>query len=104
MAGKAAFAVNLDPTESRTGPLPIDEFERLGAPVAHHIAALTSEVQKKIRLQNADLENRQKLWRWFILATLSLLLVETYLAGRATRRSTKTGEEPIAQPELVTPN
>ena len=33
-------------------------------------------------MYNAELENRQKLWRWLILAAIVVLIVETVLAGR----------------------
>ena len=33
-------------------------------------------------MQNAELENRQKFWRWLILATIGVLILETWLAGR----------------------
>ncbi len=36
-------------------------------------------------MQNAELEGRQKLWRWLILATIGILIVETGLAGRIKR-------------------
>jgi len=80
------FAVNLDATEGRTASLPVEELERFGAPLAQSSTALAAESHRKIRLQNAELENRQKLWRWLIMATLSVLVAETYFAGRATRR------------------
>jgi hypothetical protein len=82
------FAVNLDPAESRTAPLSPDELERLGAPVARQISMLAPESRRQVRLQNAELEDRQKIWRWFILATLVLLLFETWLAGRTARQTT----------------
>jgi len=80
------FAVNLDPAESRTQPLPADELERLGAPVSHSQPSPLNSQLLRVRLQNADLENRQKIWRWIILATMALLLAETWLAGRTARR------------------
>ena len=41
-------------------------------------------------VQNAELEGRQKLWRWLILAAIGVLIVETWLAGRLRRtRSTR---------------
>jgi hypothetical protein len=80
------FAVNLDAAESRTAPLPADELERYGAPIARTTPAVANEAASKIRLQNAELENRQKLWRWFLVATLAVLLFETWLAGRTARR------------------
>jgi hypothetical protein len=87
---ESRFVVNLDATESRTTPVPLDELERLGAPVTRRVSPIGTEADKKVRLQNADLENRQKLWRWLILATLSVLLVETYFAGRTARQSLAT--------------
>jgi hypothetical protein len=82
------FVVNLDPSESRTAPLPLDELERLGVPVLQTTAEVgLQEGERKTRFQNAELENRQKLWRWFIAGTLALLLFETWLAGRTARRA-----------------
>ena len=80
------FAVNLDPAESRTATLPLDELEHLGAPARLSAGAAAPDAARKVQLQNAELESRQKLWRWFILATLAVLLAETWLAGRTTRR------------------
>ncbi|MBI5383477.1 MAG: BatA domain-containing protein [Verrucomicrobia bacterium] len=85
------FAVNLDAAESRTAPLPMDELERLGAPTSRAALAVTQEKERKVQLQNAELEGRQKLWRWFIVATLAVLLIETWLAGRTARRLAATG-------------
>ena len=85
--GARRFAVNLDPAESRTAPLSADELERLGAPIARQVSALAPESRRQLRLQNTELENRQKIWRWVILATLALLLCETWLAGRTARQA-----------------
>jgi hypothetical protein len=86
------FAVNLDPAESRTAPLPLDEFERLGAPVVHQPTVAAREAERKVRLRNTELEERQKLWRWFLLGTLAILLVETWLAGWTARRPAAMAE------------
>jgi hypothetical protein len=86
MQPPGGFAVNLAPEESRTAPLPIEELERLGVPL--RLQELTSPRDVKQRtehLQAAQLENRQKLWRWLIVAALVVLVVETWLAGRLTR-------------------
>jgi len=80
------FVVNLDPAESRTAPLPADELERLGVPSPRPGPVARTEADRKSRLQNSELESRQKLWRWFILATLCVLGIETWLAGRTARR------------------
>jgi len=87
----ARFAVNLDDRESRTAPLPGDELERLGVPLAQQ-PTVASQSARQTRLQNSELEARQKLWRWFIVATLAVLLLETWLAGR-TARSLETPAE-----------
>jgi hypothetical protein len=79
------FAVNLDAAESRTAPLPIDELERLGVPLKPHEIGLTQPLAEKRRLHDAELENRQRLWRWLTAAALVLLLGETGLAGWLTR-------------------
>jgi hypothetical protein len=84
------FAVNLDTAESRTAPLPLDELDRLGAPTPHQAADAGRVTERKQQLQSAELESRQKLWRWFILATLAVLLTETWLAGRTARRLATT--------------
>jgi len=81
------FAVNLDPAESRVSPISQDELERLGVPLKV-TSELTAEqqAQKRARLANAEIEARQKVWRWLVLAALGVLLVETWLSGRASRR------------------
>jgi hypothetical protein len=89
------FAVNLDPAESRTVPLPLDELERLGAPAQRPAPSATREAARKVHLQNAELEGRQKLWRWLLVATLAVLLTETWLAGRAARRLAAPGEASV---------
>jgi hypothetical protein len=88
------FAVNLDPAESRTAPMPLDELERLGAPLVHQPTAATREIERKVRLRNTELEERQKLWRWFLIGTLAILLVETWLAGWTARKP--AAPEPVA--------
>ncbi len=89
-------AVNLDPVEARTSPLPTDELERLGAPVARTKPSAVSPIGQEMALQGAEAEGRQKLWRWFVVATLLFLLGESLLAGRTARRS-------VATPAPLTP-
>jgi hypothetical protein len=87
------FAVNLDPSESRTAPLSADELEQLGVPVARAAADATPTTDHKTLLQGLEAENRQKLWRWFIAATLAVLLVESALAGWTLRRAARQTAE-----------
>jgi hypothetical protein len=85
------FAVNLDPSESRTSPLAPDELERLGVPLSTQAPPAVRQNARQTRLQNAELENRQKLWRTLLLAALTVLLLETWLAGRTARRAVIPG-------------
>jgi len=81
------FAVNLDAAESKTAPMPGDELERLGLPMKSVEASPALAVAKQETLHNTELEARQKLWRWLIVAALAVLLTETWLAGWITRRN-----------------
>ena len=58
-------------------------FLRLSVAAA---ASVTQAARTKTLLQSIELENRQKLWRWFIAATLGVLLVETGVAGWIARK------------------
>ena len=81
------FAVNLPLDESRTAPMSPDELARLGVPLqtpAEFAVAKTPERER--HLQQAELENRQKLWRWLMLAVLAVALGEIILRGRIARR------------------
>jgi hypothetical protein len=90
------FAVNLDPAESRTAALPVEELMRLGVPLKAPEIELSKQAEQKRRLHNAELENQQKLWRRLIVVALALLFLETGLAGWVTRRTLTpgTGEQP----------
>jgi len=86
--GKAKhFAVNLSLDESRTAPLSPDELARLGVPLqttAEVPVAIAQERQRN--LQQAELENRQKLWRWLIAGVLAVTFGEIILGGWLARR------------------
>jgi hypothetical protein len=87
------LAVNVPLEESRTAALPADSLERWGAKLVkaegrgQETAAETATRER--RLQLAELENRQKVWRWLILCVLLLLAAETFLAGRLSLRVSK---------------
>jgi hypothetical protein len=83
---ETALAVNIHPDESRTAPLTAEELERWGAKVGKPESADEIAARDR-RLKSAELENRQKLWRWLILGVLGLLAVETALASRLARRT-----------------
>jgi len=81
------FGVMLFPSDDA------EELERLGVPVVRAASATAAPVPKsQTMLQGMEAESRQKLWRWFIAATLAVLLVESALAGWTARKSVKTAE------------
>src|SRR6185312_1106032 len=82
--GPRSFVVNLDPAESKTSPLDVGTLEQYGCRLARPAREKVDREQLR-QLHNAELEGRQKLWRWLILATIGILIVETGLAGRIRR-------------------
>jgi hypothetical protein len=87
-----SFAVNVPLEESRTAALSPDELARLGVPIATQTEISTSPAPGHLRqLQRAELENRQKIWRWLIGSVLVFALVEIILSGWLARR-VKTAE------------
>ncbi|MGE3312380.1 MAG: hypothetical protein AB7O66_20635, partial [Limisphaerales bacterium] len=86
------IAVNLDPSESLTAPRNPDDLERVGAPVADMAPKPEVPPVRAAQLAAAEAEGRQKLWRWFLLATLIVLLTETAVAGWSLRQRAPAGE------------
>ena len=78
-------AVNLAASESNTAPLDLEQLTQRGV---HFGGAPTrAERLERIRQQrDSELESRQKVWRWLIVAALATLILETWLAGRAERQ------------------
>jgi hypothetical protein len=95
-AGVMPFAVNLPARESRTGPMPIEDLEKLGVSVgltSNPIVARTEQAAAQRGF--SEMESEQKLWRWVIVAALLTLLVEIWLGGRLTRVQPEAeGEQP----------
>jgi hypothetical protein len=79
-------AVNLDPAESKTGLLDIDALRSMGVPLqAQATRNLDREDRERKTAAAVEVESRQKLWRWLIIAALAFVLVETWFAGRLSR-------------------
>ena len=89
---KSLFAANLDPLESRTSPLGLDELAAIGIPLATAAGEEPSDEEKR-QLQSRELEASQRAWQWLILGGLLLLLLETWLAGRTAERQGLAMEE-----------
>jgi hypothetical protein len=93
--GARSFAVNLDPLESKIAPLSLESLEQFGCRLASHAPKKLDHEQIR-QMFIMELENRQKMWRWLILAAISVLIVETWLAGRTRER------RPAAAAEVLT--
>ena len=66
--------------------MPVERLESLGVKLtsADGDVAAPNEAERR-QLQAQELEQRQKFWRWFILAAIAVLFVESLLAGRLSR-------------------
>ena len=84
---RLTHAVNVPFSESRLDPIPPESFTELGITLARDgsqaLAQLTDA--DRARMRSKELEDRQKLWKWLILAVLVFLIVETWLANRPER-------------------
>jgi len=88
--GSATFAVNLQPEESRTRPMPMERLLSLGVPAHTPQTAVTVSPGDAASRRVED-ESRQKLWRWLIAGAVVILLGETLLAGALSRRFRPAG-------------
>ena len=82
------FAVNLDPSESKTAPMISEDLERFGVPFPKESPSEDTVRTKEQETQQhaTELESQQKLWRWIILAALIALVCETFFAGWVGRK------------------
>ena len=83
-SGASSFAVNLIPWKARPRPFPSRRLSR-GVRLASHSRQNVDRDQLR-QMYNAELEGRQKLWRWLVLAVIGLLIFETWLGGRTVDR------------------
>ena len=82
---ESRFAVNLSPAESNTAPLNLEQLEQRGVRFGADLTR-TERIDRERQQRDTELENRQKVWRWLIVAALALLILETWWAGRAERK------------------
>jgi hypothetical protein len=78
------FAVNLAASESDTTMMDVEQLEQLGVQLGEH-ATREEESDRERQLRDVELESKQKVWQWLIMAVLGLLGMETWLAGRKSR-------------------
>lgn len=74
------IAVNLDDAESRTETIQDDDLERFGVRLGTTLSS-AEELSNQRQLRDRELESRQRLWQWLLVAALVLLGVETFLGG-----------------------
>lgn len=86
-----AFAVNLPATESDTTLLDTEQLEQLGVRLGTQ-ASQAEELSRQRQLRDIELESRQQLWRWLIVAALGILCVETLIAGRLSKSAAGGGD------------
>ena len=82
-----SIAVNLDESESHTEPIDDDQLERFGVVLGSTVSQAQRLAEKR-QLRDIELESRQKLWQWLLVAALALLGLETWLSGWLSKRST----------------
>ena len=95
--GAVQFAVNLSAAESKTGPFETERLENLGVRLSAGDAAATpadrQEAERQLRAR--ELEQRQKVWRWLIVAVLALIALETWLAAHMSNQSATAPERDV---------
>ena len=82
--GELRFVVNLDPEESRTSPLARERLAALALPMENGNVATAASAGDGLHAAAADAEQRQKLWRWLVIAAVMFLLVETAIAAKVS--------------------
>jgi hypothetical protein len=85
------FAVNLSAAESDTAPLDVEHLEQRGVRLGPSLTR-AERVDRVRQQRDTELESRQKVWHWLIAASLCVLAVETWWAGRTERMIVKVTE------------
>jgi hypothetical protein len=80
------FAVNVAPSESDTTPMPVEQLEQLGLKIGQSVTA-AERLHRERQRRDTELESRQQFWRWLIVGCLSILILETWWAARASSLS-----------------
>jgi hypothetical protein len=80
------FAVNILPSESRTEPISMDQFQKLGLPM-NDLAATPEQLASSVAKEKTEAQ-RHEYWQWALAAMLLFVIIETFLAAKGSR----TGE------------
>ncbi len=82
-------AVQVPSSEVQLTPLDVDVFDQYGV----EMGKLKSDAERKQsarQLQAIELEQKQRVWQWLLLAGLLVLALETVLAGLFARKSSQS--------------
>jgi hypothetical protein len=80
-----SFAVNLPLAESNTAPVALEQLEQFGVRMGTELTT-AERLDQQRQARDVELENRQKIWRWLLIAALGFVILETWWAGRASRQ------------------
>lgn len=89
------FAVNVNRSESATTAIPLEQIEMFSVNVGEQETAASERAQMRSMLDR-DIEDRQKIWKWLIVAAILLLMFETWLAARTSSKSKLSNGETVA--------
>ena len=83
-AQRRPIAVQVPASESRLAPLDVAELEAYGI-VVGQVASDANRRESQRQLQREELEGKQRLWQWLLVAGLVVLGLETWLAAWQSR-------------------
>lgn len=86
-----AMAVNVDPAEAELAPLDAEEVQAAILSGGAAAGGAAGSEARAAELRREDRERRQSLWRWILVGAFGLLVAETILSNRLSRR---TGRRP----------
>ena len=83
-----SIAVNVAESESRTQILASDELERYGVVLgpSNDIGSMLATQRQQ---RDIELENRQRIWQWILVAVLVLIGLESWLGGYLDRSAAR---------------
>lgn len=86
-------AFNVAPSESQTAIMPLDQLAALNVQLGLQ-ADQASDIERQRKLQDVEIESRQQLWKWIIVAAIGLLILETWIAGKTDRQKLALNASP----------
>jgi hypothetical protein len=87
------IAVNVAASESETEPVDDEVLEQFGITLGQTSSAINDDASRR-QLRDRELESRQSVWRWLLIAALVFLSIETWWAGRLSRSAKTVGPDP----------